>query len=186
MVRLARVLFVDGIDERGSHGRAIALHDEADLVVDGRAQLRETRFGGPFAIEHDKLQRMRAVGKLHAPLCIHPLDPETQVALHGGSGIGKGSGHALDHCNADRRTRFGECGNGTHAEPRHDDRATTRQATPVSMNHRMNWRTSNDSKTHEAGEPLLTISSPTESQTQGDSVVASKSRCMEYRASARR
>ncbi|SAK87570.1 hypothetical protein AWB82_06025 [Caballeronia glebae] len=95
-IGFARVLLVDCRDERRRHRRAVALHDEADLLVERRAQLHETRLAAALAVEYDELQRMRAVGERHAAARVHQIDAEAQIALDHRAGVGERAGHAFD------------------------------------------------------------------------------------------
>lgn len=96
VVRIARVQLVERRDERGRDSRTVALRDEADMPVRGRAQLHERLLRAALAIEHDELERMRAVAQLHAARRVDLLDAEAQVALDRRARVRERARHPFD------------------------------------------------------------------------------------------
>ena len=88
-LRLARVVFVQRLDQRSRCGRAVALGDEADAPIGSRAQQQQRLLGMPPGVEAHDLQRSRAAGQPDAAALIDALGSPQEVAEHRLAGIGK-------------------------------------------------------------------------------------------------
>ena len=103
VLRIAGILLVDRVDERRGNRRAIALHDKANILVDGRTQLDETGFAAALAVEDHELQRVFAIGQGNATVRVHALHAEAQIALNSRARVRERTGHAFDHRDANGR-----------------------------------------------------------------------------------
>jgi hypothetical protein len=99
-LRVASVVLVQRIDQGRGRGRAVALRDEGDALVQRAAQQRQGFFGIALAVQAQQGQWARATGQPHAALFVDALHRPQQVAEHRLTGIGEGARKSFDECDA--------------------------------------------------------------------------------------
>jgi hypothetical protein len=104
-LRIALVVAVDRLDQRRRRGRAVALGDEPDALVDGRAQQGDRLFRLAFAVETHQFQFARHAAHLDTAAAVDPLGGPHQVAEHRLAGVGERARQALDQRDPQRRIR---------------------------------------------------------------------------------
>ena len=103
LVGLTFVVLVDRIDQRCSHRRRVSLRDYGHAVINRRTQGSQRFLILAFVVITLNNQIVRAVSQLDTAACIDTFRGPDQIAKHGLSGVGKGTGQAFDQRDAHRR-----------------------------------------------------------------------------------
>ena len=89
LVWLSGVVFVECIDQRGGHRRAITLQDKTYPVVNGVAQSAQCFLSLAFAVIPGDRKFARTLRQTHAPALVDALDCPLQVSVNGFASIAK-------------------------------------------------------------------------------------------------
>ena len=101
--RVAGIVFLDGINQRGRHCRGVALQHHPRTAVNGQAQRRERLLRLALAVKALQHHGHGHLTQSHATTRINPLDGPAQIAKNRLAAAGIGAAQALDQGQLQRR-----------------------------------------------------------------------------------